>query len=308
MKSHRVRGSALLVVLMVMGFFSLLSVLFVQYAQWQSNLKGVPRRTLAGDEALRFARDRVHQTLKKNLSDTGVLPSPTEKNWQLKPSLVIKARLVSLNSKLNLNTLLSDTHVRESRFVGTMLDELGYPPRAYDELRDWVDPNPEGPDATYAGLGYHAPGRKIQHLDEVELVSGFIQPGVSTRFRQLFTVYGTGTFNPLHLTPEEWRVLRKTGGLDLPALPDEARSDPSTFREFLRREEVWNSLEGRYPFLTRRDDSFRVDYTIKAGSVTRHVRSIYEYRHLTNTLIIETRYPWFKFNQNKEDLAGMIGR
>lgn len=287
------QGSTLLVIAMTVAFFSLVTVLFVQYVQWQGRLNAVPEKTINSHEALRFARHRLRNYFRKNLSDTGLLPGPVERTWKLEPSLEVSARVTSLNRKLNLNRLVKGgTESLDVKILEPLLKEFGYPDRTLDELKEWTTPEEDrNPDPSYAGYGYRAPGRKLYHMDEVSLVSGFIQIGVPSRFRQVFTVHGTGRFNPLHLTPDEWSLLASAPGVRLPELPSEASQSQEAFREFLNQRAVWSRIQDRFPFMTKRDDSFQVDYTIESGLVHRRYRAIYVYEYLDDTLTVETRYP-----------------
>lgn len=287
------RGSTLLVVAMTLAFFSLVTVLFVRYVRWQGRLTAVPQETLNTHQALQFARHRLRNYFRENLSDTGLLPGPVERSWELEPSVEVSVRVRSLNRKLNLNRLVDgDTESLDVKILEPLLKEFGYPERTLDELKTWTTSNDDrSPDPSYAGYGYRPPGRDLYHMDEVSLVSGFIQIGLSSRFRQVFTVHGTGRFNPLHLTPDEWSLLASAPGVRLPELPSEARRDQRTYREFLTQRSVWSRIKERFPFMTRRDDSFQVDYTIESGMVQRRYRAIYVYEYLDDTITVETRYP-----------------
>jgi hypothetical protein len=282
------QGSTLIVVLLVLGFFAFTSVYFVQYARWMRNVKSVPAGLVHSDQALRFARHRVHRELDRRLSDTGVLASPLQLQWTLPPSITVETTIRSLNRKLNLNQLLDSSRGRE--LLDQLLDEFGYPPRSLTELQYWTasgDTKTSNP--RYGGYDYQAPRRHIYHRDELSLVSGFMQVGVSPGFDRLFTVHGTGGFNPLHLTPDQWDLLTSFLRLDVPTLPDEAREDQKAFRSYLRRDSVWSAVQERFPFMTKRDDSFQVDYRISSMGVTRRYRSIYTYNHLNNELRLKSR-------------------
>lgn len=284
-------GSALIVVLLVLAFVSSASVLFVYYTQWQSRLNTVPQRTMIADEGMRFARDRVQDYFQNQLSDTPTLPSPVVKEWELPPSTTIRARITSLNAQFNLNTLIRSDDQSARIILKGFLERFGYPSRSLEELRDWVTEDTGTANPRYAGYGYRSPDRDVYHLDEVSLVSGFIQRGVNSQFRELFTVYGTGRFNPQHLTPGQWKLLRSFPDLNVPELPTEARQSEENFRNFLQQKRVQKILSERFPFMTDRDDSFRVDYRIETRTFQRRYRSIYEYEYLDNTLTLKTRYP-----------------
>jgi hypothetical protein len=213
------------------------------------------------------------------------------KEWELPPSTTIQVRITSLNARLNLNQLLESQNESAEAILEGLLDRFGYAPRSLEELRDWISEDTGTASARYAGYGYRSPDRDLYHVDEISLVSGFIQSGVSPQFREFLTVYGTEQFNPQHLTPQQWRLLKSFPNMNLPELPAEARRSQEDFRNFLSQNHVRELLSKRFPFMTSRDDSFQVDYRVTTREFQRRYRSIYQYKYLDNTLTLKTRYP-----------------
>lgn len=291
----------MIIVLLTVGFVSFVSVLFVQYTRWQSNLSPVPRESLQIQEALRYGRSKVHNYFRDNLTDTGVVEGTVKFKWERNPSITIETQIRALNGKLNINKLIQGQNAENISLLESAFDELNYPSRAVDELEQWMGEDDES-NVQYAGYGYRVPERKVYHRDELTLVSGFIQLGLSDQFNELFTVYGSGRFNPLHLTPREWRLLKSLTGIDLPDLPDRATRSQQSFRNFIRQEGVWSRIKDQYSFMTRKDDSFQVSYRIESGPVKQHYREIYVYNYLTDTLKVQTSFPLFQWEKESLDI------
>lgn len=303
-ETNQDKGSTLIVVLLAMGFFSFVSVYLAHYAQFMKDVTTVPETMINSGQALKFARNKTLAHLRNTLSDTKTIDSPKTIQWDPPGSVRIQTTIRSLNGKLNLNRLLVDSEEKTRKLLDDILESQGYPPRTLQELKFWVGVDDRDESISrYTGYGYSPPGREFYHRDEITLVSGFIQRGLTRKFKQIFTVYGTGKFNPLHLTPNQWLYLQSALDLNVPSIPSNARGNQKQFREFLKQEQVWRRMKKTLPFLTHRDDSFQIDYQIKMANAQRRYRSIYVFNHLENSLELKMRRPIFRSKDQFERSA-----
>ncbi len=248
-----------------------------------------------------MARRQTRAELTTVLNDTGYLAEPLHGRWELEPDLTVQARSVPLNGRFNLNLLnrpgLSDTY---RTLLERILARLGYPNRAGRELIRWIEPSGDlsapGVDR-YGGYPYEAPGRPFRHLDELELVSGFIQKGVQPPVQRLLTVHGSGNINVHHLTPAAWRLMTSAAGERVPDVPPEALQSQAALSEYLTREDRWSKMQEHFGFLSRRDDAFRTRYRIDSGNNTLRVEAVYERRDGGGALRPVTRYVRHESNQ-----------
>ncbi len=282
----------ILIVLIAIGFISSFSVLIVYYGQWQAQVQSIEENYVTLGQAERFASSWSQNHLKETLPDSPVL-EPVNREWFLDPDITVRIRLESLNAKINLNRLNDrDTSREFLKLVDGILKELNYPDRTTEELVRWITPveNRAGGTGQYASYGYSAPGREIRHMDEVKLISGFRDIGLSEEFRRIFTVHGSGELNPLHFTPEQWRLLAENLGGDRPRIPSSALQNNQTLRAYLKQDPVWDELSGAYGFFTRRDDSFLATYYLKRGGVIRRAEEVLEYDGESESVDRLTRY------------------
>lgn len=298
------RGSTLIVVLVALGFISFLSLILVEYALWRTNLSNVNRNLIQLHEAQRLAESSTRSYLERTLPDSPVLPPEKTLEWTLPPGdISVTAKVKSLNAKISLNRFKkADATESFRRVVESLLDQLNYPNRAMKELARWIVPPEEqvnlGP-GPYGGYDYSAPERKILHTDELELVSGFKEIGVTGDFREVFTVYGSGTVNPLHFSPEQWELLESALGDRLPNLPPTALRTNGTLRRYLRQDNNWSEIKEAVPFLSRRDDSFRVDFYVRKGTTRLARSSVYTFNYEEKELSLTTRFP-VAFNSRED--------
>lgn len=283
-----------MLVLAAGALLTLLALLFVEYGRWGRNLRKVNWHLYKQHQALRLARRQTRLELQAILNDTGYLADPLRRRWELDPGITVDARSVALNGRFNLNLLnrpgLSDTY-RE--LLQRVLVRLGYPPRTGGELIRWIEPTGEleapGVDR-YAGYPYGAPGRAFRHLDELALVSGFIQRGIQPPLKRLLTVHGSGNINVHHLTPSAWQLMASVGGKRIPSVPPTALRNQEALTEYLTRENRWRELQGHFGFLSHRDDAVRTRYILRSGGNTLRVEAVYERRGNGGRLSPVTRY------------------
>lgn len=288
------RGFTVVLVLAAGSLLTLLALLFVEYGRWGKNLRKANWHLYQQHQALRLARRQTRVELEATLEDTGYLAEPVQQHWELEPDMTVRARSVSLNGRFNLNLLnrpgVSGTY-RE--LLESVLARLGYPQRTGGELIRWIEPSGDlgapGVDR-YGGYPYDAPGRPFHHLDELALVSGFIQRGIQPPLRRLLTVHGSGNINVHHLTPSAWQMIASVGGERIPSVPPSALQNQEALTEYLTRESRWQRLQGHFAFLSRRDDAIRTRYTLRSGGNTLRVEAVYERRGDDARLSPVTRY------------------
>jgi len=289
------RGFTLVLVLLAGGLLTLLALLFLQYGSWSRHLRGSTWNLYKQHQALRLAERQTKRKLRRILADTGYLTRPLRQRWELPPDVSIETRSVALNGRFNLN-LLNRPGLSESyrTLLERLLGRMGYPARAADELIRWIEPAGEldaGGVDRYAGYPYGAPGRPFRHLDELPLVSGFIQRGVPPPLRRMITVHGSGNINVHHLTPAVWRLLASAAGERVPAVPPTALRSSGALSEYLTRPTRWRALRRQFGFLTRRDDAVRTRFSLRSGgSSALHVEAVYERRPGSSKLTTATRY------------------
>lgn len=290
------RATTLIVVLIALGFISFLSIILVEYGLWQTQLNSVNRDLLQLHQAQRLAESRTRSYLKETLPDSPVLPSKKTLEWTLPPDdITVRATIRSLNAKISLNRFKQANATESFRdLVKTILEELNYPDRTMKELARWIVSEQEASglgQGPYGGYSYGAPHRKILHIDEIKLISGFRAIGLKPQFRKIFTVYGTGNINPLHFTPEQWKLVKEALGNRVPDLPPSALRNRKTLSSYLSREKVWGTISESVPFFTKQDDSFRVDYRVTKGETQLGRRSIMTFSYENEELTLESRYP-----------------
>ncbi|MFB6344168.1 MAG: hypothetical protein ABEK50_00140 [bacterium] len=289
-------GSTLIVVLIALGFISFLSVSLAEYGMWNSQVSYMNKDMVYAHQANRLAAGRTKTYLKETLPDSSVLPDHKRLEWTLPPDEIkVSAEIKPLNSKISLNRFKEADAGQQFRdLVKGILDDLNYPDRTMRELARWIVSEEEQSGlgtSPYGGYDYSAPNREILHMDEIKLISGFKAIGIKDRFREFFTVYGSGLINPLHFSPEQWELFANALDEKLPAVPQTALQSQKTLREYLNREEVWGEISGAVPFFTNQDDSFLVDYTIRAGGFQMKRRSIMTFNYEKKTVTVKTRYP-----------------
>lgn len=287
-------GFGLVLVMLVGGLLSLLALVFVEYGRWGQNVRGTSWHLYKQHQALRLADRQVRDALETAVADTGYLEQPLQRRWELPPEITVEARAVSLNGRFNLN-VLNRAGLTESyrSLLERVLVELGYPERSDEELIRWIEPSGEldVPSVDrYGGYSYRAPGRPFHHLDELELVSGFIQRGIQPPLRSMLTVHGSGNVNVYHLTPARWRLLSSASGVQLPPVPPEALRSQDALVDYLTQPGRWDQLKQQFPFLSREDDAFRADYRIRSGGHHLRVRIVYERSGDGANLRTVTRY------------------
>lgn len=302
------KGTTLIVVLIALGFISFLSLILVEYGLWHSRLDSVNRDIVYLQQAHRLAESRTASYLSQTLPDSSVINQGKTLEWTLPPDdIQVEATIRSLNAKISLNRFREANATESFRdLVEGLLDELNYPDRTMQELARWIVSEKQQSglgSSPYGGYGYSAPHRKILHLDEITLISGFKEIGLKEEFRRLFTVYGEGTLNPLHLTPDQWELLKNVLGKRLPNLPQSALRNQRTLREYLEQDDVWGELSETFPFFTKKDDSFRVDYRLKQGNTLLGRRTIMTFDYEEEVITPESRYPVAieDFDQEDED-------
>jgi len=286
------KGYTILVVLVAIGFISSFSVLVVYYGQWQAQVQSIEENLVKLGQAERFASGWTRNHLKKTLPDSPVL-EPFNRKWSLEPGITVRIHVESLNSKINLNRLSEQNTSRDFvELVDEILTEMNYPDRTTENLVHWMTPveSREGGAGQYAGYGYSAPGRKIRQMDEVRLISGFRELGLTEEFRNFFTVHGSGDVNPLHFSPEQWRILASNLGGVLPRIPSAALQNERTLRQYLKQDPIWDELSGAYGFFTREDDSFLATYHLEQGGPLRRSRAVLEYDGESESVDRQTRY------------------
>lgn len=291
-KRHE-RGYILIVALLAVGFISSVSLVFVQYANWQSQLVHTESTLHRLHQAQEASDYRVQNYLKNTLSDSNVIENRTIE-YDLPPNITVESKIRSLNSKINVNRLKKGGS-KESfqRLVGTLLDELNYPERTMAELKRWISSENEfrgGKSDRYGGYQYSAPHRKLLHLDEVGLISGFKEIGLKQEFQNIFTVYGSGSINPLHFTPEKWNMVSKAFPDSVEPLPARALRSSGSLRTYLKEDSNWNQISDEIAYFKRKDDSFRVDTQLKQNSVQLNMRSIYTYDDEKKKINLKTQF------------------
>jgi hypothetical protein len=286
-------GYTLLLVLVAIGFISSFSVLVVYYGQWQAQVQSIEENLVKLNQAEKFASGWTRENLKESLSDSSVL-EPVDREWNLEPGITVRVHVESLNDKINLNELGGQKTSRTFvEMVDSLLTDMNYPDRTTKELVRWMTPEenrPGGGSGQYAGYGYTAPGRDIRHLDEVRLISGFRDIGLSDEFRKMFTVYGTGNINPLHFTPEQWQKFTRSLGGDVPTIPSAALQNRQTLQQYLKQDPIWEELSGSYDFFVREDDSFLATYYLEREKVVRRAREVLVYDGEQETIDRRTRF------------------
>lgn len=285
-------GYTILIVLVAVGFISSFSVLIVYYGQWQAQVQSIEENFVKLGQAERFASGWTRNHLKETLPDSPVL-KPLNREWSLEPNITVRIHVESLNAKINLNRLNDQNTSRDFvELVDEILTEMNYPDRTTKELVGWMTPaeSRQGGSGQYAGYGYSAPGREIRQMDEVQLISGFREVGLSEEFRDFFTVHGSGDLNPLHFSPDQWKLLAGNLGGDLPRIPSAALQNERTLRRYLRQDPIWDELSGAYGFFTREDDSFLATYYLEQGGVVRRSQEVLEYDGESESVDRKTRY------------------
>jgi hypothetical protein len=285
-------GYTILIVLVALGFISSFSVLIAYYGQWQAQVQSIEENFVKLGQAERFASGWTRNYLKETLPDSPVL-EPVRREWSLDPDVTVRIRLKSLNAKIGLNRLNDQNTTQDYvQLVDGILTEMNYPDRTTEELIRWMTPaeNREGGSGQYAGYGYSPPGREIRQIDEVQLISGFREIGLKEKFRKIFTVHGSGDLNPLHFSPEQWKLLEGNLGEDLPRIPSAALQNERTLRQYLKQDPVWDELSGTYDFFTREDDSFLATYYLEEGGVVRRAREVLKYDGESENVDRRTRY------------------
>lgn len=232
--------------------------------------------------------------LKETLADSDIINGTIEREWTLPPNLKIKAELVSLNDKINLNRLRKDDTSETFReLVVSLLEEMNYPNRVKRTLIQWMQKEGDKPGSStnrYGGYKYSAPKRKILHLDELNLISGFKEIGLSEELLETFTVHGSGNVNPLHFTPEKWERYESALGPDFPSLPQAALQNSQTLRNYLKQEQVWSDISSEFDFFTNKDDSFRITYYFNLNGTIKRSEEIYLYNSDSEETKLSTRY------------------
>lgn len=274
-------GYTLVLVLVAGAMLSLLSLLLIHQARWNTQMKDSRLRFHQLREAISLGEHRVERKVLKAMEDTGSIQHPTTMKRELPPGITLRTEVRSLNAKLNLNVLNDPARAGVYRKIVTrVLTGLGYPPRASDELIAWMEPGSElGTEAPsrYGGYSYQAPERDLKQLDELALVSGFSQLGIRPEVRSLFTVHGSGKLNVRHVSPAAWELLQGAFPERLPPAPASATRDQSWLREFLTKSEEWEQLQSMFPFLTRTDDTFAVYFRAKRNDAALRMKGVYRY-------------------------------
>lgn len=287
-------GYALIIVLVAMAFISSLSLLLVQYGQWQAQVQHVGSDLQKISQAQKMASGWSEYYLKETLADSDIINGTIEREWTLPPNLKIKAELVSLNDKINLNRLRKDDTSETFReLVVSLLEEMNYPNRVKRTLIQWMQKEGDKPGSStnrYGGYKYSAPKRKILHLDELNLISGFKEIGLSEELLETFTVHGSGNVNPLHFTPEKWERYESALGPDFPSLPQAALQNSQTLRNYLKQEQVWSDISSEFDFFTNKDDSFRITYYFNLNGTIKRSEEIYLYNSDSEETKLSTRY------------------
>ncbi|MFB6356673.1 MAG: hypothetical protein ABEJ65_09190 [bacterium] len=264
------KGGTLILVLVISAALSFFLLMLSQYSLWGAEIKPVIQHRETLYQARRAGIDLIQHRLKETLSETEPLRTKTF-HWKLSDVVSIRAKVNSLNNRLNPNVLKHpdpDGNVHE--LFEKLLTRAGYPPRTVDEIEYWITPESSLDVNTnrYAGYPYEAPGRSIRHFDELKLISGIRQLGIKPVLRKFFTVHGTGNWNIQHLTRSQWQLVQST------LLQDQNKKistlSLNEFHKQLEETNFINSIRDKYPFVTTSDDSFKVHMTVSAGGAKRH--------------------------------------